>query len=132
MSYAIALGGVAGVSPRWGGQRKAARHGARTGSVAQGGSGAGIPAGEPASFSGDAFGLGNPQVSILAPGGVVDSVIKVRVDYFKVRFWFQPYLSAPLYGKGYGEVVVIPTFLYSTYGGLEESVFLTQSFCLEL
>ena len=59
----------------------AARHGARMGSVAQGGSGAGVAASEANSFANGAFGLGNPQVSILAPGGVVGSVIKVRVDY---------------------------------------------------
>jgi hypothetical protein len=58
----------------------AARHGARMGSVAQQNA-AGIAAGEAAGFANGAFGIGNPQVSILAPGGVVGSIIKVRVDY---------------------------------------------------
>ncbi|HID62904.1 MAG TPA: hypothetical protein EYP49_09235 [Anaerolineae bacterium] len=48
----------------------AARHGARMGSVAQRNA-AGIAAAEAGSFANGAFGLGNPQVSILAPGGVV-------------------------------------------------------------
>lgn len=60
--------------------KEAARHGARVGSVAQD-----DPAGRAAAaayiFAEGVFAIGDPQVSILAPGGIVGSELRVRVTY---------------------------------------------------
>lgn len=60
--------------------KEAARHGARVGSVAQDN-----PAARAAAaayqFARGVFPTGDPEVQILAPGGVVGSELKVRVTY---------------------------------------------------
>lgn len=60
--------------------KEAARHGARMGSVAQDN-----PAGRAAAaayqYAQGVFPSGNPEVQILAPGGVVGTELKVRVTY---------------------------------------------------
>lgn len=60
--------------------KEAARHGARMGSVAQDN-----PAGRAAAaayqYARGVFPAGNPDVQILAPGGVVGTELKVRVTY---------------------------------------------------
>ena len=59
---------------------EAARHGVRWGAVAQANQ-AGIAAAQAASFASSAFPMGSPQVTVLAPGGVLGSNIKLRVTY---------------------------------------------------
>ena len=60
--------------------KEAARHGARMGSVAQDN-----PAGRAAAaayqYAQGVFPAGNPEVQILAPGGVVGSELRIRVRY---------------------------------------------------
>jgi hypothetical protein len=60
--------------------KEAARHGARTGSVAQD-----DPAGQAyhaaLTHAESAFPLGQPAVAILAPGGVVGTELRIRVTY---------------------------------------------------
>jgi len=59
---------------------EAARYGARVGSVTQKNP-AGAAAAAAGSFASSAFGAGSPNVSVLAPGGVAGSTLKVRVEY---------------------------------------------------
>jgi len=59
---------------------EAARHGVRWGAVAQANQ-AGVAVAQAASFANAAFGVGNPQVEVLAPGGVIGSNLKLRVSY---------------------------------------------------
>jgi len=59
---------------------EAARHGVRWGAVAQANQ-AGIAASQAGGFANTAFPVGSPQVSVLAPGGVLGSDIKLRVSY---------------------------------------------------
>ena len=59
---------------------EAARHGVRWGAVAQANQ-AGIAASQAAAFASTAFPIGSPQVSVLAPGGVLASNIQLRVSY---------------------------------------------------
>ena len=59
---------------------EAARHGVRWGAVAQANQ-AGIAASQAAGFASTALPVGNPQVSVLAPGGVLGSNIKLQVSY---------------------------------------------------
>ena len=59
---------------------EAARHGVRWGAVAQANQ-AGIAQAQAAGFASSAFSMGSPQVSVLAPGGVLGSNIKLRVSY---------------------------------------------------
>ncbi len=60
--------------------KEAARHGARTGSVAQDN-----PAGRAwaaaAGHAQSAFPIGQPRITILAPGGVVGTELRIRVTY---------------------------------------------------
>jgi len=60
--------------------KEAARHGARTGSVAQD-----YPAARAylaaMNYAESAFPIGDPEVTILAPGGVVGSELRIRVTY---------------------------------------------------
>ena len=59
---------------------EAAREGVRMGSVSQvNQTGAAVAAAR--SFAQSAFSIGNPQVKVLAPGGVAGSDIKLRVIY---------------------------------------------------
>jgi len=60
--------------------KEAARHGARTGSVAQDYA-AGRAHAAASTFAQSAFPIGEPEVEILAPGGVVGSQLRVRVTY---------------------------------------------------
>lgn len=59
--------------------QEAARHGARMGAVVQGGGGAVVARSEAASYVHRALPIGNPQVDILAPGGIAGSYLRVRV-----------------------------------------------------
>jgi len=60
--------------------KEAARHGARMGSVAQVNP-AGVAAAAAYNYARGVFPIGNPQVEILAPGGVVGTELRVRVTY---------------------------------------------------
>jgi len=60
--------------------QEAARHGARMGSVVQGGEGAMVARSEAAAYVHRALPIGNPRVSILAPGGIAGSYLRVRVS----------------------------------------------------
>jgi len=60
--------------------KEAARHGARVGSVVQTNP-AGAAAAAAYSFAQSALPIGDPQVQILAPGGVVGTELRVRVTY---------------------------------------------------
>ena len=59
---------------------EAARHGVRWGSVAQYNQ-AGVAVNHATSFASAAFSIGSPQASVLAPGGVLGSDLKLRVTY---------------------------------------------------
>jgi len=61
--------------------KEAARHGARMGSVVQGGGAAAVAASAAYQFAQSALPIGHPQVQILAPGGVVGTELRVRVTY---------------------------------------------------
>lgn len=58
----------------------AARHGARMGSVAQGGSGASYAFSYASQAISDAALVENPSVTILSPGGPAGSLLNVRVE----------------------------------------------------
>ncbi len=64
---------------------EAARHGVRMGSVAQVNQ-AGVAASAAYSFAMTALPTGHPRVEILAPGGVVGSLIRIRVGYTVPNF----------------------------------------------
>lgn len=60
--------------------KEAARHGARVGSVAQDNP-AGRAVAAAYSFAHEALPVGQPQVQILAPGGIVGTELRIRVTY---------------------------------------------------